>query len=87
MRPSFTNKVEAHQASLANLGKMVVTCVLEIHLSDINDLSIMYCICSEGGVIFIFHFMNQFTIRKNKHIVIVINTFSCIYLTGFIFSL
>ena len=80
MRPSFTNKVEAHQASLANLGKMVVTCVLEIHLSGINDLSIMFCICSEGGVFLIIHFTNQFTSRKNKHIVIVINTCLCIYL-------
>ena len=80
MKPGFTNKVEAHQASLANPGKMVVACVLEIHLSGINDLSIMYCICSEGVVFFIFHLMNQFTIRQNNHIVIVINTFSCIYL-------
>jgi hypothetical protein len=66
MRPGFTNKGEAHQASLANPGKMVVTCVLEIHISGVNDLSIMYCICSEGEVFFIFHFMNQFTIRQNK---------------------
>jgi hypothetical protein len=66
MRPGFTNKGEAHQANLANPGKMVVTCVLEIHISGINDLSIMYCICSEDEVFFIFHFMNQFTIRQNK---------------------
>ena len=47
--------------------------MLEIHLSGINDLSIMFCICSEGGVFLIVHFINQFTSRKNKHIVIVIN--------------
>ena len=86
-RHGFTNKVEAHKASLANPGKMAVTCVLEIHLSGINDLSIMFCICSEGGVFLIIHFMNQFTSRKIKHIIIVIHTCSCIYLTGFLFSL
>jgi hypothetical protein len=87
MRHGVTNKEEAHKAGLANPGKMAVTCVLEIHLSGINGLSIMFCICSEGVVYFIIHFMNQFTSRKNKQIVIVINTCSCIYLTGFIFSL
>ena len=86
-RHGFTTKGEAHKTGLANPGKMAVTCVLEIHLSDINDLSIMFCICSEDGVFFIIHFINQFTSRKNKHIAIVINTCSCIYLTGFIFSL
>ena len=74
MRPGFTNKGDAHKASLANPGKMAVTCVLAIHLSGINDLSIMFCICSEGVVFFIIHFMNQFTSRKNKQIVLVINT-------------
>jgi hypothetical protein len=72
-RHGFTTKREAHKAGLANPGKMAVTCVLEIHLSGINDLSIMFCICSEGGVFLIIHFINQFTSRKNKHIVIVIN--------------
>ena len=78
--------IEAHTAGVANPEKLAVTCVLEIHLSGINDLSIMFCICSEGGVFFIIHFINQFTSRKNKHIVIVLNTCSCIYLTGFLFS-
>ena len=87
MRHGFTNKEKAHKASLANPGKMAVTCVLEIHSSGINGLSIMFCISSEGVVICIIHFMNQFTSRKNKHIVIVLNTCSCIYLTGFLFSL
>jgi hypothetical protein len=72
-RHGFTTKREAHKAGLANPGKMAVTCVLEIHLSGINDLSIMFCICSEGGVFLIIHFINQFISRKNKHIVIVIN--------------
>ena len=42
--------------------------MLEIHLSGINDLAIMFCICSEGVIFFIVHFMNQFTSRKNKHL-------------------
>jgi len=87
MRYDFTNKGEAHKASLANPGKMVVTCVFKIHIAGINDLPIMFCICFEGVVFFIFHFMNQFASRKKKQIVIVINTCSCIYLAGFLFSL
>ena len=87
MRYSFTNKGEAHKASLASSGKMAVTCVLKIHFAGISDLPIMVCICSEGVVFFIIHFMNQFASRKNKQILIVINTCSCIYLTGFLFSL
>jgi uncharacterized protein (DUF983 family) len=74
MRYGVTNMEEAHKAGLDNPGKMAVTCVLEIHFAGINDLPIMFCICSEGVVFFIFQFMNQFTSRKNKQIVIVINT-------------
>ena len=84
-RHGCTTKGQAHKTGLANQWKMAVTCVLEIHLSDINDL--MFCICSEGVVFFIIHFINQFTSRKNKYIVIVIDTSACIYLTGFLFSL
>ena len=87
MRHGFTNKGEAHKASLASSGKMAVTCVLKIQFPGISDIPIMFCICSEGVVFFIIHFMNQFASRKNKQILIVINTCSCIYLTGFLFSL
>ena len=74
MRPGFTNKEEAHKAGLSNPGKMAITCVLEIHFAGINDLPIMFCICSQGVVFVVFQFMNQFTSRKNKQIVLVINT-------------
>ena len=87
MRHGFTNKGEAHKASLDDSGKMTATCVLEVHFAGINDLPIIFCIYSDGVVFFIFYFMNQFASRKNKQIVIVINTCSCIYLTGFLFSM
>jgi hypothetical protein len=87
MRHSITNKGEAHKAGLVNPGKMMVTCVLEIYFACINDILIMFCVCSEGVVFYIFHFMNQCTSRKNKHILLAINTCPCIYLTGFLFSL
>ena len=91
MRHGVTNNEEAHKASLANPGNRSVTCVLADNFLCFNNLPIIFCNCCEGVpcfiyfLFFIFHFMNELDTQNNKQIVIIINTWSRIYLTGFLF--
>ena len=75
-RYGFTNKGEAHKASLANPGKMAITPVFGSNFC-------LFCNCYDGVVLFILHFMNKFVTSMNHQIVIVINKCSCINLSGF----
>jgi len=78
MRYGFTNKGEAHKASLANPGKRAITRVLGSNFC-------LFCNCCHGVVFFILHFMNEFVTRMNQQIAIVLNKCSCNNLSGFLF--
>ena len=78
MRYGFTNKGEAHKASLANPGKRAIMRVFGSNFC-------LFCNTCDGVVFFILHFINEFVTRMNQQIAIVINKCSCINLSGFLF--